>query len=290
MYYNAGLVLEGGGMRGAYTTGVLDFFMDNDIYFKDCYGVSAGAGHACSYLSRQRGRAIKVNTDFLKDKRYCSLSSLRKTGNMFGAEFIYYTIPKELNLYDYETFKQTKTSFYATVTNLETGKPEYLKVEDMDKDMCKIVASASLPIISQIQEIGGKKYLDGGIADSIPIKHSVKSGNSKNVVVLTQHNGYRKKPASLMGVIKHKYKKYPFFVEASKNRHIMYNNTLDFIEREEKNGSLITIRPSKPIEISRFEKDRDKLLQLHEDGYNDAMAMKDDIISFVKSAGIFSDD
>lgn len=285
MYYNAGLVLEGGGMRGAYTTGVLDFLIDNDIYFKDCYAVSAGAGHACSYLSGQRGRAIKVNTDFLSDKRYCSLSSLRKTGNLFGVEFIYYIIPQQLNLYDYEAFKNCKTNFYATVTNIETGKAEYLPVVDMKEDMCKVVASSSLPLISQIQEIGGKKYLDGGIADSIPIKKSIKSGNSKNLIVLTQHNGYRKKPSSVMGAIKLKYKKYPFFVEANKNRHAMYNSTLDFIEREEKNGGLVAVRPKKPIEISRFEKNRDKLLQLHEDGYNDAMEKKDEIFALLKEAG-----
>lgn len=285
MYYNAGLVLEGGGMRGAYTTGVLDFLLDNDINFKDCYGVSAGSGHACSYLSGQRGRAIKVNTDFISDKRYCSLYSLRKTGNLFGAEFIYYTIPQQLNLYDYDAFLSCRTNFYAVVTNVETGKAEYLPVKDLREDMCKVVASSSLPLISQIQEINGKKYLDGGIADSIPIKQSIKSGNSKNLVILTRHDKYRKRQSSSIGAIKLKYRNYPFFVEANRNRANMYNTTLDFIEREEKNGSLVAVRPTKPIEISRFEKDRDKLLQLHEDGYNDAMEKKDEIFALLNSAG-----
>ncbi len=285
MYYNAGLVLEGGGMRGAYTTGVLDFLNDNDIYFKDCYGVSAGAGHACSYLSGQRGRAIKVNTEFLNDNRYCSLQSLRKTGDMFGVEFVYYTIPQELNLYDYDAFLNCRTDFYAVVTNVETGKAEYLKINDLRKDMGIVVASSSLPLISRIKEIGGKKYLDGGIADSIPVKQSIKNGNSKNLVVLTQHDGYRKKPASLIGAMKLKYKKYPFFIEANKNRHNMYNSALDLIAREEKNGNIVAVRPKNPVGISRFEKDKDKLLQLHEDGYRDAEEKKDEIFALLKEAG-----
>ena len=288
VYYNAGLVLEGGGMRGAYTTGVLDFLNDNDIYFKDCYGVSAGSGHACSYLSGQRGRAIKVNTDFLNDKRYCSLYSLRKTGNMFGVEFVYYTIPQKLNLYNYEAFCRCKTNFYAVVTNVETGKAEYLPIKDLREDMNIIVASSSLPLISQIQEINGKKYLDGGIADSIPVRQSIKNGNSKNLVVLTRHREYRKKPASLIGAMKLKYKKYPFFIEANANRHNMYNSTLELIEREEKNGNIVAVRPKKPVEISRFEKNRDKLLQLHEDGYNDAMEKKDEIFALLNAAGQWS--
>lgn len=285
MYYNAGLVLEGGGMRGAYTTGVLDFLNENDIYFKDCYAVSAGAGNACSYLSGQKGRAIKVMTDFIGDKRYCSIQSLIKTGDMFGAEFVYYTIPQKLNLYDYDAFLQCRTNFYAVVTSVDTGKAEYLPVEDLRKDMDKVLASSSLPMISRIQEIDGKKYLDGGIADSIPIKQSIKSGNSKNLVILTRHNEYRKKPMSLSAAIKLKYRKYPNFVDANINRHIVYNSTLELIEREEKNGSLVAVRPTKPLEISRFEKNRDKLMQLHEDGYKDACAKKDEIFELLKSAG-----
>lgn len=285
MYYDAGLVLEGGGMRGAYTTGVLDFLNENDIYFKDCYGVSAGAGNACSYLSGQKGRAIKVMVDFIGDKRYCSVRSLVKTGDMFGAEFVYYTIPKKLNLYDYDAFLLCQTNFIVVVTNVETGKAEYLPVRDLNKDMDKVLASSSLPLISRIKEIDGKKYLDGGIADSIPLRQSIKSGNSKNLVVLTRHNEYRKKPMSLAGAIKMNYRKYPYFVEANINRHNVYNSTLELIEREEKNGSLVAVRPRKPIEISRFEKNRDKLMQLHEDGYNDACAKKDEIFALLKSAG-----
>lgn len=285
MYYDAGLVLEGGGMRGAYTTGVLDFLNENDIYFKDCYGVSAGAGNACSYLSGQKGRAIKVMVDFIGDKRYCSVRSLVKTGDMFGAEFVYYTIPKKLNLYDYDAFLHCQTNFIVVVTNVETGKAEYLPVRDLNKDMDKVLASSSLPLISRIKEIDGKKYLDGGIADSIPLRQSIKSGNSKNLVVLTRHSEYRKKPMSLAGAIKMNYRKYPYFVEANINRHNVYNSTLELIEREEKNGSLVAVRPRKPIEISRFEKNRDKLMQLHEDGYNDACAKKDEIFALLKSAG-----
>ncbi|MCQ4021479.1 MULTISPECIES: patatin family protein [unclassified Ruminococcus] len=287
MYYNAGLVLEGGGMRGAYTTGVLDFLNENDIYFKDCYGVSAGSGNACSYLSGQKGRAIRVMVDYIGDKRYCSVGSLIKTGDMFGAEFVYYTIPQQLDIYDYDAFLRCKTNFYAVVTNLETGKAEYLPIKDLRVDMDKVLASSSLPLISRIQEIDGKKYLDGGIADSIPIRQSIKSGNGKNLVVLTRDISYRKKPSSVVGALKLKYRKYPYFVEANKNRYKEYNSALELIKREEKNGSIVAVRPQKPIEISRFEKDADKLKQLHEDGYNDACAKKDEIFELLKSAGEF---
>lgn len=285
MYYDAGLVLEGGGMRGAYTIGVLDFFSDNDIYFKDCYAVSAGAGNACSYLSNQRGRAIKVMADFVGDKRYCSIGNLLKTGDLFGAEFVYYTIPQKLNLYDYNAFLECKTNFYVVVTNVETGRAEYLRVKDLRNDMDMVLASSSLPLVSRTKEIDGKKYLDGGIADSIPVRQSIKNGNSKNLVVLTRQDGYRKVPSPSIGAIRLKYRRYPFFVEANKRRYIMYNSTLDFIKRGERDGSMVIVQPTRPIKISRFEKDRDKLLQLHEDGYNDAVKKKDEIFDFLKSAG-----
>ncbi len=184
--YEAALILEGGGMRGFFTAGVLDCFMDNDMWFRNLYGVSAGACHGCSYASHQRGRAFEINTKYRDDKRYASFYSLITTGDYFGRDFQLRVIPKELNLYDYETFKKSGINFYAVATNCETGMAEYLKVEDMDEDIDKIWASSTLPLLSQMVEIDGKKYLDRGMSDSIPASRAIKDGNKKVVVVLTR--------------------------------------------------------------------------------------------------------
>ena len=188
----AGLVVEGGGMRGVYTAGVLDYFMEKNLYFDDCYGVSAGACHISSYVSKQIGRSIKVTLDYINDKRYCSVNSLIKTGDMFGVEMLYDLIPNKLELYDYDTFNKFKGNFYSVVTNCKTGKAEYMKIKDMKKDIIAVRASSSLPLLSRIVEINGKEYLDGGITDSIPIKKSIKDGHKKNVVILTRDKTDRK--------------------------------------------------------------------------------------------------
>lgn len=276
-----GLVLEGGGMRGAYTAGVLDFFLDNNIFFTSCYGVSAGSVNACSYISKQRGRAFRVDVDYLDDKRYASFYNLVKTGNFFGTEMCYETIPKELNPYDYETFNAYKGSFYAVVTNCESGHPEYMKICDLQKQINIIRASCSLPLMAEMVELNGKEYLDGGIADSIPIRKSVKDGNMKNVVVLTRDVNYRKAPSELLPILKVKYKKYPNLIKAIENRHKMYNMTLDYIKNQEQNGNIVVIRPSKPVTIGRLEKDKRKLTSLYKEGYRDAKKKFDDIKKFI---------
>ena len=180
---NSGLVIEGGGMRGVYAAGVLDFFMEKNIYFDDCYAVSAGSCHAASYYSKQIGRSLKVTLDYINDKRYCSINSLIKTGDMFGAEMLYDIIPNELVLYDYDIFNEFNGNFYSVVTNCKTGKAEYIKIKDMKKDIIAIRASSSLPLLSRIVKINGESYLDGGISDSIPIKKSIEDGHKKNVVI-----------------------------------------------------------------------------------------------------------
>ena len=182
--------LEGGGMRAVYTAGVLDFFMDQELYFKHIYAVSAGSCQACSYLSKQHGRGYHTIVDYLDDKRYCSLYSLIKTGDLFGVEMCYNLIPNQLNLYDYEVFDQYEGNFYAVVTNCRTGQAEYMKINDLHKDIISIRASSSLPLVSRNVTIGEYEYLDGGIADPIPFKKSIQDGNMKNVVILTQSEGY----------------------------------------------------------------------------------------------------
>lgn len=279
--YKGGLVLEGGGMRGVYTAGVLDFFIDKDIFFENIYGVSAGICHACSYLSKQRNRAYRVMVDYLDDKRYASFYSLVTTGDYFGVKMIYDEIPNELYPYDKETFEKYKGNLYSVVTNMNTGKAEYIKLKDMDKDLIYVRASSSLPLLSRIVKVGDKEYLDGGIADSIPIKRAMEGGNKKNVVVLTQPKEYRKSKNKLLPVMKIKYKKYPNFVDAMANRHINYNNTLDMIEKEEKNGNVFVIRPSESLNITRLEKNKDKLESLYNLGFNDAKKSYDDLMKFI---------
>lgn len=278
----AGLVVEGGGMRGVYTAGVLDYFMEKNLYFDDCYGVSAGACHISSYVSKQIGRSIKVTLDYINDKRYCSVNSLIKTGDMFGVEMLYDIIPNKLELYDYETFNKFKGNFYSVVTNCKTGKAEYMKIKDMKKDIIAVRASSSLPLLSRIVEINGKEYLDGGITDSIPIKKSIKDGHKKNVVILTRDKTYRKSKPKFLSLLKFKYKKYPNLVKAIENRYKMYNETLDFLEEEKAKNKVFIIQPKLPVKISRIEKDKDKLKELYDQGYEDAKELYEDLMKFLE--------
>lgn len=268
--FDAGLILEGGGMRGVYTAGVLDFFLNKELWFKSCYAVSAGAGHACSYLARQRGRAFSVNVDYLGDKRYMGVSSLLKTGDLFGADMLYRIIPEELYPIDYKAFAENESRLYAVVTNCETGQAEYIPIKDLKTDLIYVRASASLPMVSRMVEAGGKKYLDGGVSDSIPIRKSITGGNKKNVLVLTRDGSYRKQPGGMTALIRAKYRKYPALVNQIEQRFLHYNETLDFIEQEQSRGRAFVIRPKKPVNIKRTEKDREKLRALYEEGFRDA--------------------
>lgn len=267
---NYGLILEGGGMRGAYTAGVLDFFLDKDIEFKSCYGVSKGTVNALNYLSKQRGRSLHIDIDYLKDRDYASMYNLFTTGNYFGTKMCYDTIPNKLNPYDYETLKKYKGKFYAVVTNCKTGKAEYIDYLEKNANINIIRASCSLPMMAEMVKLGNDLYLDGGISDSIPIRQSVKNGNNKNVVILTRDITYRKKPNELMPLMKIKYKKYPNLIKAMEERHINYNRTLEYIENQEREGNIFVIRPKEPVKVARIEKDREKLKQLYNIGYNDA--------------------
>ena len=277
----AGLVVEGGGMRGVYSSGVLDFFIEKDLFFENNYGVSAGACHLCSYLAKQYKRAFRVNVDYLNDKRYCSVHSLLKTGNLFGAEMLYDIIPNELDLFDYDTYNKNESNFYVVITDINTGKPEYVKIGDLKKDIIYVRASSSLPLLAQNVKINDKEYLDGGISDSIPIKKSIADGNKKNVVILTRDSTYRKGKNSLMPIIKLKYKKYPNFVKSMADKYIVYNEILDFIKELEDNGDVFVIRPKKPVNIGRTEKNREKLEALYNDGYNDAKDCYEELLKYL---------
>ena len=271
MFYNAGIIFEGGGMRGAYTAGIIDALLEHDMNFEYCYGISSGATHATTYLSRQRGRAIQIVTDYIKDKRYFSIKNLIKTGNLFNVDFIYDTIPHELNPYDYETAKNNPAKFFVGVINMETSKGEFLRVKDIEEEYMKVCASMSLPLIANMVEIDGQRYLDGGIADSLPIQRSINDGNKKSVLVLTQDATYRKKLDKILPLVAIKYRKFPGFVHMVKTRHIRYNASLDQIAEEEKAGRAFVLRPKKPVKVGRLELNRKKMLALYREGYEDGI-------------------
>lgn len=273
MMIQAGLILEGGGMRGVYTAGVLDFFLDKQLSFESVYGVSAGACHACSFLSGQRRRAFDVNVDYLKDRRYAGLYSLLTTGSWFGREMIIDIIPNQLYPYDYDAQANNPSKFYAVVTNCRTGKPEYMRITDLRRDLPIIWASSSLPFLAPVVTLNGSPYLDGGIADAIPFEKAVADGHKKNIIVLTRDAHYRKTPSRIVRPAKIKYRKYPALADCLKNRHNMYNQSLDRIQEAEAAGEALVIRPKSPVAIGRLEKDRQKLEALYNDGYHDAEAL-----------------
>lgn len=276
-----GLILEGGGMRGVYTAGVLDFFLDKNIEFGSCYGVSAGSVNASNYLSKQRGRTYRINVDYIDDRSYASFYNLLTTGNFFGTEMCYDIVPNELNPYDYDTFNKYEGDFYVVATNCRTGKPEYFKMKDLKKEIDVIRASCSLPLMAEMVKIGKDMYLDGGIADSVPIRRSVCDGHEKNVIILTRDLNYRKKPNEFMALIKVRYAGYPNLVKALERRHIEYNRTLEYIENQEKKGKVYVIRPSKPIKVGKIERDKDKLTALYHRGLKDAGKEYDKLLAFL---------
>ena len=262
-----GLVLEGGALRGLFTAGVTDVMMENGIDFDGMVGVSAGAAFGCNYKSRQPGRVLRYNKRFINDWRYCSVRSFITTGNLFGGEFNYHTLPEKYDLFDSETFDANPMEYYAVCTDLLTGKPIYKLLMHHGYDCSEwIRASASMPIVSTIVEVEGYKVLDGGIGDSIPLKFFQDKGYDRNVVVLTQPDGFVKKPNSLMPLIRMQLHKYPRFIEAAANRHVMYNAELEYVRSEEKAGRAFVIRPRKSLPIKHITHNVDLLQQAYEEG------------------------
>ncbi|MDE7271473.1 MAG: patatin family protein [Lachnospiraceae bacterium] len=281
---DCGLVLEGGGMKGMYTAGVLEYFMEKELYFKNCYGVSAGACHLCSYISKQRKRAYRVALDYLNDKNYCSMYSLVTTGDLFNADMCYNTIPNKLDPYDYKAAAKYEGNAYAVVTNIRTGEAEYMPLREMHRDTIAVRASASLPLVSRNVKIGNEYYLDGGIADAIPIRKAIADGNAKSVVILTKEVGYVRKQASpaMRNMVKLRYAKYPKVYGLVSDRYARYNETLQFLEEEMKAGRAFVIRPQRPNDIGRVEKDRKKLEALYQLGYNDAKKCYGELMEFLQ--------
>lgn len=264
-----GLVLEGGGVRGIYTAGVLDVFMAHGLQFDGLIGVSAGAIHGCSYLSGQQGRSVRYYRKYVGDPRFMSLRSWIRTGDLVGVDFCYHELPDRLDVYDHEAFLRNPTPFYAVCTNVETGQAEYLRITDMRGQIDVLRASASLPYCSRIVEIGGCKYLDGGCTDSIPAEAFARMGYDRSVVVLTRPADYRKSP-EMTALAKLVYRKYPAFVRALENRHHMYNAQVEHLQTMADEGRVFLIRPEQALEIGRLEKNPEKVQQVYDRGCADA--------------------
>jgi len=280
-----GLVMEGGSMRGMYTAGVMDVFLENNIEFDGGVGTSAGAVFGCNYKSKQIGRVIRYNKRFCGDKRYAGLGNWIKTGNVFGVDFCYRELPEELDVFDSEVYINSPMEFYVTCTDLETGKAVYKRCDTgKGEELEWMRASASMPIVSTIVRIGDKKLLDGGIADSIPLKFMEDAGYKYNVVILTRPDGYVKEKNSILPLVKLRYCKYPEFVKAVANRHIRYNECISYIKKQEKDGVAFVIRPSAALNVKTVEDSPERLQKAYDLGRSDAMNCLEQVKCFINLA------
>ncbi len=276
-----GLVLEGGAMRGLFTMGILDTFLKNDIIINDVVGVSAGAAFGCNYKSGQIGRALRYNLKYCRDKRYCSTWSLVKTGDLFGAEFCYKTLPFELDPFDCEAYDKSPMNFWAVTTDVLTGKPVYQLINKVDDDcMDWIRASASMPLVSRPVTVGGYTLLDGGMSDSIPLSFMVRQGILRNIVILTRPRDYVKKPENLLP-FKVGLRKYPAMIETMKNRHVMYAYQRSYVFEQEKRGNAFVLCPEAELDIGRTEHDPAKIQAVYDEGVKVAVKHLDEIKKFL---------
>lgn len=280
-----GLVLEGGALRGLFTAGVMDVMMENGLGFDGLIGVSAGAAFGCNYKSRQPGRVIRYNKRYAHDWRYCSVKSLLKTGDLFGAEFAYHMLPDELDKFDVATFDHHPMEFYAVCTDVQTGEPVYKRLMHHGYAMNEwIRASASMPLASKVVAVEGHQLLDGGIADSIPLRFFEQQGYNKNVVVLTQPKGYVKKPNPLMPLLRLQLHRYPKFLKAAAERHIMYNEETEYVARQEKAGKAFVIRPHSILPIKHITHDPELMQKVYEDGRSVMLSRLTELKSFLSES------
>lgn len=275
-----GLVLEGGAMRGMYTAGVLDTFLDNDINVDGIIGTSAGVLFGVNYPSKQKGRVIRYNKKYCKDKRYMGLHSLITTRNVINKEFSFYEVPFKLDVFDDKTFNESGIDFYATVTNIESGEPEYFKLTKILEQMEILRATSAMPFVSEIVEIDGKKYLDGGVSDAIPLDKCIELGYDRIIVVLTRVKEYRKKKSSDF-LAKLMYKKYPKLIETMNKKYKVYNDTVEKIIDLENKKEIFVIRPSRYIDIKRIEKDENKLQEMYDLGIEDTKKCIEDLRKYL---------
>lgn len=279
MKHKTTLVLEGGAMRGLYCAGVLDVFMKNDIAADTIYGVSAGALFGLNYKSRQIGRALRYNLKYANEKNYMGLYSLITTGNIMNRDFCFKKLVYELDKLDFETYKNNPVDFYAVVTNMQTGSPEYIKIDDAKKDMEYFRATGSMPFVSKPVEIDGNLYLDGAISDAVPFKKVLEENCEKIIVVLTRPQGYRKKKHYLP--YKLFYGKFPKLIETASNNYKKYNETMDLVEKYEAEDKIIVLRPSELIRMKRVEKNKNKLQRMYDLGVCDCTRKLDKIKEYI---------
>lgn len=276
-----GLVLEGGAFRGLFTSGIIDVMMAHDVWPDGLIGVSAGAAFGCNYKSRQAGRAIRYNKAYAHDPRYSGIRSLLTTGDYFNAQFAYHTMPRQLDVFDNEAFNANPMQFYAVCTDVETGKAVYKHLEQAsDTTYDWIRASASMPLVSRVIDLEGYKLLDGGVADSIPLAYFESIGYDRNVVILTQPEGYQKEHNKLMPLLRLSLRKYPKMIEALDQRHLMYNRQLDYVSEAEREGRCLVIRPKESLPIGHISHNPDEMQRVYDMGREEGERRIADIIRF----------
>ena len=277
-----GLVLEGGAMRGMFTCGIIDIFLENNIAIDGLAGISAGAIFGCNYKSKQIGRGVRYNKKWGRDPRYFGLRSLLLTGDIYGKEFCYHDVIEELDPVDKKTYKENNIDFFIGATDIEEGVIRYFNSKEVDERTIEwLRASASMPLVSNVVEVDGYKLLDGGMMDPVPYSIMIKNGYEKNVIVLTQPRDFVKKKASLMTLIKLKYHKYPKLVESMANRHILYNKQLEEIRQLEKENKVYVIAPKESLKIKRTENNPDELERVYQIGRTEAMEKLEEVKTFL---------
>ena len=262
-----GLVLEGGAMRGLFTAGIIDVMMEAGVEPDGLIGVSAGAAFGCNYKSRQPGRAIRYNTRFAKDARYSGLKSFLTTGDYFNAQFGYHIVPYQYDLFDVAAFEQNPMEFIVVCTDVLTGQAVYHKMDRVDYDELEwLRASASMPLASKVVEVAGHKLLDGGVADSIPLAYFESIGYDRNVVILTQPEGYVKHRTKLMPLMRIGLRRYPEMIQAMGRRYLMYNRELEFVRQAEREGRCLVIRPDEKLPIGHISHDPEEMKRVYQIG------------------------
>lgn len=280
----SGLILEGGGMRGVYTGGVLEKFLEEEIFTDYVIGVSAGACNAASYISRQNGRNKEVTIGYVRHPDYISMKNLVLRRELFGMNLIFDEIPNKLVPFDYHQFNEATEEFVIGTTDCLSGEAVYFEKREHAKDVLAIVrASSSLPFMAQPVEFEGRLLMDGGVADPIPIRKALDDGVTKPIIILTREKGYRKKKSSFSRIMPALYRQFPGIVKSMEDRYLRYNETLEFVEHLEAEGKALVIRPANLYKINGFERDAEKLTNLYNQGFNDAEAAMEKVKKFISS-------
>ena len=277
-----GLILEGGGMRGIFTAGVLDAFLDLGIEFDQCVAISAGALNGISYLSKQRERNLRVMRNYQSDPNYISIKNWIFKGSIFNMEFLLETIPEKLDPVDAEAFKKNPCKLYAGIFDIESGELLFPEIKDTKADKLYLQAAASLPLLSKVVHINGRKYLDGGIWDSFGLNFTVQNGCDKVVVINTRDKEYQRGKEKTLPLMKMVYRKYPKLIDAIENRHVRYNQAVKEMDEMADKKELLLIRPVNKVSVSRTEKDQEKLAALYQEGYNIVMSRKEEILAYLQ--------